>query len=137
MGRSQDIKAEIIGVEGGVNQVGKLDVVALNRGEREELQIGDVLLIYKKGDTDGMYKVTVTDILAKDKNKKDYFKRMNSDRNKKMLTKIENYLKGNKKHFVIVGSLHTLGKEGLVHLLSEKGYTVKQIKKHKKAAVAK
>ncbi len=47
---AEELRAEIIGVEGGVNQVGKLDVVALNKGERDELQIGDVLLIYKKGD---------------------------------------------------------------------------------------
>ncbi|GAA6151422.1 LysM peptidoglycan-binding domain-containing protein [Pseudoteredinibacter isoporae] len=48
---AEETRAEIIGVEGGVNQVGKLDVVALNKGERDEIQIGDVLLIYKKGDT--------------------------------------------------------------------------------------
>ncbi|MCV6614364.1 MAG: LysM peptidoglycan-binding domain-containing protein [Cellvibrionaceae bacterium] len=48
---AKKIDAQIIGVEGGVNQVSKLDVVAINRGEREELQVGDVLLIYKKGDT--------------------------------------------------------------------------------------
>lgn len=47
----KEINAEIIGIEGGVNQVGKLDVIALNKGKRDELQVGDVLLIYKKGDS--------------------------------------------------------------------------------------
>lgn len=46
-----DVKAEIIGVEGGVNQVGKLDVVAINLGSRENIQIGNVLRIHKKGGT--------------------------------------------------------------------------------------
>jgi LysM domain len=45
-----DIAGLIIGVEKGVSQIGKLDVVFLNRGEREGLQIGNVLAIYKTGE---------------------------------------------------------------------------------------
>jgi hypothetical protein len=45
-----DISGLIIGVEKGVSQIGKLDVVFLNRGEREGLQIGNVLAIYKTGE---------------------------------------------------------------------------------------
>ena len=39
----------ILAVEGGVSQVGKLDVVVLNRGEREGLVAGNVMAIYKRG----------------------------------------------------------------------------------------
>jgi hypothetical protein len=45
-----DVEAQIIAVEGGVTQVGKFNVVMINRGEREGLQIGNVLAIYKKGE---------------------------------------------------------------------------------------
>lgn len=45
-----DIEAQIIAVEGGVTQVGKFNVVMINRGEREGLQIGNVLAIYKTGE---------------------------------------------------------------------------------------
>jgi nucleoid-associated protein YgaU len=45
-----DIAGKIIAVEGGVTQVGTLNVVALNRGEREGLAIGNVLAIYKVGE---------------------------------------------------------------------------------------
>jgi hypothetical protein len=45
-----DIDAQIIAVEGGVTQVGKFNVVIINRGEREGLQIGNVLAIYKAGE---------------------------------------------------------------------------------------
>lgn len=45
-----DINAQIIAVEGGVTQVGTLNVVVINRGEREGLQIGNVLAIYKTGE---------------------------------------------------------------------------------------
>ncbi|MDF3012209.1 MAG: LysM peptidoglycan-binding protein [Cellvibrio sp.] len=45
-----DIEAQIIAVEGGVTQVGKFNVVIINRGEREGLQIGNVMAIYKTGE---------------------------------------------------------------------------------------
>ncbi len=39
----------IMDVEGGVSQVGAMDIVAINLGERDELEVGDVLAVYKKG----------------------------------------------------------------------------------------
>lgn len=45
-----DIDGQIIDVEGGVTQVGHLDVVAINRGERDGLDIGHMLAIYKVGE---------------------------------------------------------------------------------------
>lgn len=45
-----DIKASIIAVEGGVTQVGKFNVVMINRGDREGLKVGNVLAIYKQGE---------------------------------------------------------------------------------------
>lgn len=44
------IEGRIIDVEGGVSQVGTLNVVAINRGEREGLAIGNVLAIHKAGE---------------------------------------------------------------------------------------
>jgi len=46
----QDINAQIIAVEGGISQVGKLNVVMVNRGEREGLLVGNVLAAYKRGE---------------------------------------------------------------------------------------
>jgi nucleoid-associated protein YgaU len=43
------IRGEIISVFSGVTQVGQYDVVVINRGEREDLRVGNVLAIYKKG----------------------------------------------------------------------------------------
>ncbi len=43
------VDGEIIAVEGGVTQVGKMSVVVLNRGEREGIKVGNVLAIYKRG----------------------------------------------------------------------------------------
>lgn len=46
-----DIKGIIIAVEGGVSMVGKYNVVMVNKGERDALKVGNVLAIYKKGET--------------------------------------------------------------------------------------
>lgn len=43
------VDGQIMTVEGGVSQVGAMDVVTINRGEREGLEIGNVLAIYKNG----------------------------------------------------------------------------------------
>jgi hypothetical protein len=40
----------MIAVDGGVTQIGSLDIVVLNRGEREGLAIGDVLAVYQAGE---------------------------------------------------------------------------------------
>ncbi len=49
-GPDADITGSIIGVEGGVQQVGKYNVVMINRGDREGIKAGNVLAIYKKGE---------------------------------------------------------------------------------------
>jgi nucleoid-associated protein YgaU len=46
---SSEIEGEIIFVEGGVTQVGKMDVVLINKGSREDLAVGNVLAINKRG----------------------------------------------------------------------------------------
>ncbi|MAZ88829.1 MAG: peptidoglycan-binding protein [Cellvibrionaceae bacterium] len=44
-----DLRGLIMSVEGGLSQVGRMDVVAINRGEREGLEIGNVMAIFKEG----------------------------------------------------------------------------------------
>lgn len=48
---ASEVDGEIIFVEGGVTQVGKMNVVLLNRGQREGLVVGNVLAVYKRGAT--------------------------------------------------------------------------------------
>ncbi|MBB3061506.1 LysM peptidoglycan-binding domain-containing protein [Microbulbifer rhizosphaerae] len=43
------VEGVILGVDEGVTNIGKYDVVVINRGEREGLQPGHVLSIYKRG----------------------------------------------------------------------------------------
>jgi uncharacterized protein YbaP (TraB family) len=48
-------------------------------------------------------------------------------RNQAWLPQIEQALKQSKPVFIVVGTLHLLGKEGLVTVLKEKGYAVEQL----------
>jgi len=43
------IEGRMISVDGGVNQIGQFDVVVINRGSRENLQVGNVLAVFKSG----------------------------------------------------------------------------------------
>lgn len=45
----EDINGVIMTVEGGVTQVGRMNVVAINRGSRESIRAGDILAILKDG----------------------------------------------------------------------------------------
>jgi hypothetical protein len=56
----QTLEGVIMTVEGGISQVGHLDVISINKGERDGLAIGNLLAIYKRGET-------VVDRVAKEK----------------------------------------------------------------------
>jgi len=45
-----EVDAVIIAVEGGVANIGRYDVVTVNRGERDSLKIGDVLAVHRAGE---------------------------------------------------------------------------------------
>lgn len=46
---ASDINGQILVVEGGLSQVGKFDVVVINRGEREGVTPGNVFSVFKRG----------------------------------------------------------------------------------------
>lgn len=45
----QEIEGKMISVDGGVTQIGQYDVVAINRGSRENLEAGNVMAVLKAG----------------------------------------------------------------------------------------
>jgi len=49
------------------------------------------------------------------------------NRNKNWLKEIQSYLRGDKNYLVVVGAGHLVGQEGLIKLLSKKGYSVEQM----------
>ncbi|GGE67722.1 TraB/GumN family protein [Priestia taiwanensis] len=51
------------------------------------------------------------------------------DRNINMTKKVEEYLKTDKTYFVAVGAAHVIGKDGMVAMLKEKGYSPMKVEK--------
>jgi uncharacterized protein YbaP (TraB family) len=64
--------------------------------------------------------------LETDPSLKEVYADLITKRNYKMTDKIEKFLKSNKDHFVVVGSGHVIGKEGIVDLLQKRGFRVIQ-----------
>ena len=44
-----------------------------------------------------------------------------------MATKIDTWIKGKESTFVIMGAAHTLGEQGVIKLLEEKGYKLERL----------
>jgi uncharacterized protein YbaP (TraB family) len=75
----------------------------------------------------GTSKTTETEIQEMKTQFPSVYKSMFADRNNNWLPQIETYLKDKKVEFIIVGMAHLHGSEGLLALLKNKGYTVKQV----------
>lgn len=58
-----------------------------------------------------------------------YSKAMLTDRNKGMADKAEEYMNDGKKVFFMVGAAHMYGDDGIVQLLTDRGYTVERVSK--------
>jgi uncharacterized protein YbaP (TraB family) len=56
-----------------------------------------------------------------------YYEKLFDERNFIMAVKIEEFLADDEIYFVVVGAGHLVGENGLVNLLSEKGYTIEQL----------
>lgn len=76
-----------------------------------------------KGDIDSLN----TELKSMDKNDKSY-KTVILDRNINMANKIDQLIKNDEKYFVVVGAAHVVGDDGLVNLLTQKGYKVERLK---------
>ena len=55
------VDGQIISVFDGVSQIGQYQIVVLNRGEREQMEVGHVVSVYKAGET-------IRDIVSEDPN---------------------------------------------------------------------
>lgn len=76
-----------------------------------------------KGDLD----VLNESLQSMDKNDKSYTVVI-KDRNINMANKIDELIKNNEKYFIVVGAAHVVGDDGLVNLLTQKGYKVERLK---------
>jgi Uncharacterized protein conserved in bacteria len=78
------------------------------------------------GDVETLNK-TLIDPFREQADTKLLFERMFTQRNQKMATAVETYLKGNEQTFLVVGVGHMVGSEGIVALLRSKGLQVQRV----------
>jgi len=83
-----------------------------------------LLNMWKTGDETVLLEVTK----AQQSQSEEYYQAFIADRNKEMTSKIEGYLNSDehKTYFVAVGSLHMIGDDGIITLLTNDGYTVEK-----------
>ncbi len=89
-------------------------------------EIGPLVRSWQTGDTQKMESI-IAKTPRDDPRLKPIYEKLLTDRNLKMLSKIEGYLKERGAYFVVVGAGHLIGSRGIVGLLREKGYRVEQL----------
>lgn len=92
------------------------------------VELEELLDIWKQGDVDLLTAKLMeesTELTAEElKLYEEYNKAMYTDRNVVMADKVEELLKGDKNVFYMVGSAHYVGEDGIIQLLTDRGYTV-------------
>jgi uncharacterized protein YbaP (TraB family) len=90
-----------------------------------EPMLDDMYKGWKRGDEKAFEKIMMTPV-EEDPSLKDMYDELITKRNYGMTKKIEGFLKTNKDYFVVVGSGHVIGEEGIVSLLRKHGFRVNQ-----------
>ena len=84
-----------------------------------------LLKAWNSGDTEGMESI-MKKIVREDGRLSPIYEKLIYERNRKMASKIEDYLKARETYFVIVGAGHLVGDRGVIEKLRQKGYAVEQ-----------
>ena len=91
-----------------------------------EQELGKLTQAWTTGDTKGMESI-LTRSISEDKRLSSIFERLIYERNRKMVSKIEDFLRTKETYFVIVGAGHLVGNQGIIEILKGKGYLVEQL----------
>ncbi|MGL1930260.1 MAG: TraB/GumN family protein [Desulfotalea sp.] len=78
------------------------------------------------GDTDALYDIMLKPYMAEEEFQP-LLRRMFYNRNMKMAVNIEKYLKTDQDYFVVVGAGHLIGEKGIISLLQNQKYSIKQL----------
>jgi uncharacterized protein YbaP (TraB family) len=91
-----------------------------------EQELGKLIHAWTSGDTKAMESILTKSVLE-DRRLSFILEKLIYERNRKMVSKIENYLKEKETYFVIVGAGHLVGSRGIIEILKGKGYVVEQL----------
>jgi uncharacterized protein YbaP (TraB family) len=81
---------------------------------------------WKSGDAETLDSI-ISGQLREEPRLSSIYEKLVYERNRRLTSKIEDYLKSGEKCFVIVGAGHLTGKKGIIELLRADGYSVEQI----------
>jgi uncharacterized protein YbaP (TraB family) len=91
-----------------------------------EQELDKLTQAWTTGDTKGMETI-LTRSVSEDKRLSSIFEKLIYERNRKMVSKIEDFLRTKEVYFVIVGAGHLVGNQGIIEILKGKGYLVEQL----------
>lgn len=91
-----------------------------------EQELGKLTQAWTSGDTKGMESI-LTRSISEDKRLSFILGKLVYERNRKMTSKIEDFLRTRETYFVVVGAGHLVGDQGIIEILKGKGYFVEQL----------
>jgi uncharacterized protein YbaP (TraB family) len=89
-------------------------------------ELDKLVKAWSAGDEKGI-ELIMTKSIKEDKRLIPIYEKLVLERNKKMVSKIEEYLKEKETFFVIVGAGHLVGNQGIIELLKGKGFSLEQL----------
>lgn len=98
----------------------------LNDLHMMEREVPQLLQAWGAGDTQAMESI-LTKSLSEDKRLSEIFEKLIFERNKKMASRLEDFLRGRGTYFVVVGAAHLVGNRGIIALLKGKQYAIGQL----------
>ena len=130
-------KKEIQGLETIEFQVGLFDhfskeedekflLSTILQADQIEKEMDKMITAWSNGDADGLGK-TLTENIKEYPELMAFYKKINDDRNVRMVEKIISFLETGKKYFIVAGAAHMVGKNGIVQLLKDKEYQLNQL----------
>jgi len=91
-----------------------------------EQEVGRLIQAWVSGDAQAMESL-LTRSVSEDKRLSAILEKLIFERNRRMVAKIEDFLRTKETYFVIVGAGHLVGNQGILKLLGGKGYLIEQL----------
>jgi len=91
-----------------------------------ESELEKLIQMWKVGDVRGL-ELMLERSISSDPRARSFYEKVIFERNRKMVSKIDEFLKTGQNCFVVVGAAHLVGNQGIIQLLKEKGYSLQQM----------
>jgi len=91
-----------------------------------EQELGELTRVWTSGDSKAMESILTRGVLE-DKRLSFVLEKLVYERNRKMASRMEDFLRTRETYFVVVGAGHLVGDQGIIEILKVKGYPVEQL----------